>query len=283
MVDRSRPAGHEEAVLSIDGRQIAYTVHGRRSAALVFIHGWCGNQSFWRYQTEALEAGRMLVTIDLAGSGMSSASSGPTRESTSIDGLGSDVVKVADHLGLEDIVLVGHSMGGPVALEAARILGPRCRLVVGVETFTDPYFYARRPADEVDRRCAEIAMNYEAFIGSMIDRITDADLSPETRLWIFREMTRGGLRPALVSLRALLEWDIERCWPMVECPCEAINSGSLAGGATVRGLTGLRIALIENCGHFPMIERPAEFNRCLLDILTRHGLRPGQVENRETD
>lgn len=276
ITDAPEPALSEEAPLSIGARRIPYSLDGSGPAALLFIHGWCGNQQFWRHQVGALETDRMLVTVDLAGSGRSSALPDPTpSKSTSIAAMAADVAEVADHLELEDVVLVGHSMGGLVALEAARILGTRCRLIVGVDTFTDARFYTRRPDAEIDRRCEEIALDYEAFVVAMIERITAPDLDPAIRRWIGREMVRVDLRHALASLRALLEWDIETFWPTVECPCETINSAALAGVETVPGLDRLQVVPIENCGHFPMIERPAEFNRLLLDILVRNGLSAG--------
>ncbi|HSO22814.1 MAG TPA: alpha/beta hydrolase, partial [Chondromyces sp.] len=54
-----------------DGVAIAYTVAGSGSAALVFIHGWMCNQSFWLPQVDEFAPTHTVVTIDLAGHGQS--------------------------------------------------------------------------------------------------------------------------------------------------------------------------------------------------------------------
>ena len=71
-----------------------------------------------------------MVALDLAGHG----DSGVNREAWSMTNFGADVAAVADTLQLEDIILVGHSMGGQVALEAARLLKGRVKMIVGADT-----------------------------------------------------------------------------------------------------------------------------------------------------
>ncbi len=58
-------------VAAPDGVSIAYTVRGSGSPALVFIHGWMCDQSFWDAQVEPFSEFHTVVTIDLAGHGLS--------------------------------------------------------------------------------------------------------------------------------------------------------------------------------------------------------------------
>ena len=116
-----------------DGVQIHYETGGSGSPALVFIHGWNCDRSYWSAQLPVFASTHQVVAIDLAGHG----DSGANRVEWSMANFGTDVAAVADALQLEDIILVGHSMGGPVALEAARLLKGRVNMVIGADTLGD--------------------------------------------------------------------------------------------------------------------------------------------------
>ena len=107
-----------------DSVEIHYESGGSGSLARVFIHGWNCDRSYCSAQLLVFATTHQVVAIDLAGHG----DSGINRADWSMGHFGADVAGVADALRLEDIPLIGHSMGGPVALEAARLLsGPSSR------------------------------------------------------------------------------------------------------------------------------------------------------------
>jgi pimeloyl-ACP methyl ester carboxylesterase len=102
------------------------------SATVLLIHGWSCDSTYWSAQLEALREHFEVITIDLAGHGQTPA----TRDDFSMASFGRDVAEVAAQLPVDQsIILVGHSMGGPVAVEAAVLLGERVRGVIGVDTF----------------------------------------------------------------------------------------------------------------------------------------------------
>jgi pimeloyl-ACP methyl ester carboxylesterase len=100
---------------STDGVPIAYETGGDRDPALVLVHGWSCDRSYWRGQVDEFSPRHQVVTVDLAGHG----ESGVARGAWTMIALGDDVVAVIERLELERIVLVGHSMGGDVIVEAA--------------------------------------------------------------------------------------------------------------------------------------------------------------------
>jgi pimeloyl-ACP methyl ester carboxylesterase len=116
-----------------DGVAVAYDVRGQGDMALVFIHGWACDRSFWREQLDVFAEDYRVVALDLGGHG----ESGADREAWSMTTLGGDVQAVVENLNLERVVLVGHSMGGVVALEAARLMPQRVVGIVGVDTLHD--------------------------------------------------------------------------------------------------------------------------------------------------
>src|SRR5688500_10631395 len=100
-------------VNSSDGTPIAYQITGAGAPALVFVHGWSCDRGYWAGQIEPLSRQFTVVAIDLAGHG----ESGLGRKNFSMESFGDDVAAVVNRLGLQRVVLIGHSMGGDVVPE----------------------------------------------------------------------------------------------------------------------------------------------------------------------
>lgn len=120
-------------VRSADGVEIVYTDQGTGPVAIVFIHGGLADRTFWARQFAELRSGYHLVAVDLAGHG----ASGSDRKAWTIAAWAADVRAVVDALKLTRVVLVGNSLGGAVALEAAALLPGRAIGVIGVDTLHD--------------------------------------------------------------------------------------------------------------------------------------------------
>jgi len=97
------------------GGPFAYTDEGR-GPVIVAVHGLPGSARDYRWLGAALPDTVRFVRLDLPGFGGTPVSSGPRPE---IDARGSFVVSALAALGLGRCLLVGHSMGGAVALSAA--------------------------------------------------------------------------------------------------------------------------------------------------------------------
>jgi len=117
--------------ISADGIQISFHVQGSGTPALVFVHGWCCDKTYWDAQAPFFSKRYKVVTVDLAGHG----ESGLGRKDYTMEAFGEDVVAVVDKLGLDNVVLIGHSMGGPVILEAAQRIPERVIGLVAADTF----------------------------------------------------------------------------------------------------------------------------------------------------
>ena len=129
-------AGEVRSVRSADGVPVVYEVHGRRDSevTLVLIHGWSNDRTFWEPHISNLVSQFRIVTLDLAGFG----ESGTNRTDWTIDAFGDDVRAVVEDIGDQKIVLVGFSLGGPVALETALDIPNRISGVVLVDILQDP-------------------------------------------------------------------------------------------------------------------------------------------------
>lgn len=120
-------------VISADGVSISFEVKGRRETALVFIHGWSCDSEYWKAQLAFFSDAYTTVAVDLAGHGLS----GADRRNWSMAAYGKDVAAVIRALPNQRVILIGHSMGGYVALEAAHLQPERVIGVVGVDSLQD--------------------------------------------------------------------------------------------------------------------------------------------------
>jgi pimeloyl-ACP methyl ester carboxylesterase len=98
----------------------------------VFVHGWSCDRTYWNGQLDHLVGRHEVVAIDLAGH----RESGVGREAWTMAVFGLDVVAVVERLGLGSAVMVGHSMGGDVIVEAALRLPDRVTGLAWVDVYT---------------------------------------------------------------------------------------------------------------------------------------------------
>lgn len=91
-----------------DGGRIAWTATGAGGPVFLLVHGVTLGGHVWRNQVQDLADGALVVTIDQRGHGGSDAWDGPR----GIAHLGADIAAVIESLGLDDVVIVGHSLGG---------------------------------------------------------------------------------------------------------------------------------------------------------------------------
>jgi pimeloyl-ACP methyl ester carboxylesterase len=251
---------------SFDGVAIPYADSATAGPALVFIHGWSCHRGFWREQ-RALAAAYRVIALDLAGHGPRAEAA--SRTDWSMAAFARDVEAVIDACDAREVVLVGHSMGGAVAVEAALRLGGRCRLVVGVDTFTDARFYRRRPAAEIAARRAAFAADFRGEIAGMVAQITAPATDARVVRWIADAMGATRVDDAVAALGALLDWDVEERWPHLTCPVETINAAMLDAPPYAIPLPGLRLHPMTDVGHFPMLEAPARFDAALRAVVHR--------------
>lgn len=99
------------AFVDVNGTRLAYDERGNGRHSFLFIHGWACDRSFWQPQLDNLSRDFRCVSVDLRGCGESPAS--PPYDTTTA---AADVVELIRQLGLAPVLIVGHSLGGLVAL-----------------------------------------------------------------------------------------------------------------------------------------------------------------------
>jgi pimeloyl-ACP methyl ester carboxylesterase len=254
---------------SADGVPIAYEVRGQGPTTLVFVHGWTCDRNYWRHQMDAFQGEYRVIAVDLAGHG----ASGKGRTVWSIPNFANDVAAVVRAVDAKDVVLIGHSLGGPVAVEAGLLVPDRVIGVIGVDAFFDGW------ADPgmtkiVDQLRPDFAAGTRAFVrkalflptspAALADSISDA-------------MAAAPPEIALPALDSLLAWARDRQTAAVSALPAPAGLIMVAGGraATARfqrsreGRPGLGVEEVPGAGHFLMLEVPSAFNARLRGMLSR--------------
>ena len=95
------------------------TVTGRGTQPMLFAHGFGCDQNMWRYVAPAFEDQYRVVLFDYVGAGKSDLGAYDPARYATLDGYARDLLDVVHALDLSDVVLVGHSVSGMVAVLAA--------------------------------------------------------------------------------------------------------------------------------------------------------------------
>ncbi len=240
----------------------------------MFVHGFGCDHADWRYQTEFFFKTNEVVACDLRGHG---ATPGRPQE-CSIEHYGGDVAALVNNLELSSSILVGHSMGCRVVLEAARLVPKR----VGGVVLIDGSRLASGDADAAESAArAATKGNYAAFAENLFRQMffretreseamvargvrTTGQLGQE--LW--PRMARwdaGSMDAALDALRAPL-MAIQSTTRNAELRRAPMKPGDASPWLELLKSKGARVEIVPGVGHFTQLEAPAAVNRLLAEF-----------------
>jgi pimeloyl-ACP methyl ester carboxylesterase len=230
----------------------------------VLVHGWCCDRTCWDAQMALLATRWRVVRLDLAGHGQSD-----PRQHTdwSMAAFGADVSAVVTAAGLADAILVGHSMGADVVLEAARLLEGRVRGLVWVDQYQQlsTFMSEAHVRERIVPFRASFADTTRAFVQFMFSPESDPSLVER----IAAQMSGACESNALAALEAT--WNHGRSVPgllaELDLPVVAINAEHPPTDLGSMNRNGVEVLLMPGVGHFPMLERPTAFNACLAQAL----------------
>lgn len=276
----SKPVSTKQMEISNEGVPIDYTDSKAGDTVLLFIHGWGINKEYWADQIAYFGWRYRVVAVDLPGFGRS----GKNRKSWTAQDFGKDIGAVMAGLDLKNVILVGHSMSGAVAVETALQNPGRVIGLVGVDNFKN-LGYVEAPADK-----AEAAKFYkgarEHFRDSITAYINQALFSPSTnaavRQRVVTDMTGADSLIAVEALERVDAYPLYEKLVAYQKPLYLINSSFTPTDTAAFSKKQVRYFLFDMgpTGHYPMIEKPDTFNvllsRAIEKIGTGGGLRQGR-------
>jgi pimeloyl-ACP methyl ester carboxylesterase len=250
-------------VLSKDGTPISYEVYGKGETSIVFVHGWSCDSRYWRFQIPYFSKRYRVIVLDLAGHGHS----GMARKNYTMTSFGEDVQAVTEATGSNRVILIGHSMGGSVMAEAARLMPNRVIGLIGVDTLDNIEYPLTQ--EELKKMIAPLEENFQKgsrqFIGEMILPGTDAQL----REWIISDVSAAPTAVALSAMNEMMSQYITgeaaRIFEQIRIPVITVNGDlwPINYEANRRHMFSYDAIVLKKADHFLMMDRPKEFNNAL--------------------
>ena len=202
-------------------------------------------------------AGRhRVVALDLAGHG----ASGKNREQWTLENFGRDVEAVMGRERLRRVILVGNSLGGAVALEAARLLPLRVQGVIAVDTCHD--FSARLDAALLRQRAESFRKDFPSACDAMAEQLFHPNADPQLVKDVKSRMRKGSAEVIASVLEGLATYDGVQAARAAHVPVFCLN-GDLCPTRTEKNrkiVPEFKAVIMHHAGHYPMLERPKEFN-----------------------
>lgn len=248
---------------SFDGVSIAYSVSGTAETALVFIHGGMSDRSFWDGQHAAFADRFRVIALDLAGHG----ESGQNRPAWSIPNFGRDTVAVMDAEQVSRAVLIGNSLGGPAATEAALLAPQRVLAVIGVDTFQD--LGRTIDADAMNHAADEWQRDPKAGLDRGLKMLLYDDMDPVLYEDIRRRMSRTPPEVVCAMYRSFGGYNAGAAAAKLKVPIRCVSGDKFPMDleAIRRVVPDFDAVVLPHMGHYPMLECPEEFNRKLAEAL----------------
>ncbi len=224
-----------------------------RGRPVVFIHGWLGSWRYWMSAMEELSSGYRAYALDLWGFG----DSDKTGRVFGLNAYAGLLNRFLDKLGVVRPTLVGHALGGMVALLCASQATHEVEQVVGVSV---PLTHTA-----VNRPLASVTGN-----GDVLARLAGRRVRfPEVDMGI----RKANASAVADSVRSAMDIDLHRILPSIEIPVLLVHGrdDSLVKLPQEEWLRdcgdNMRAIFIDGTRHFPMLEERNKFNRLLKDFL----------------
>lgn len=249
--------------------RVYYKSYGKGSEALVLIHGWSCNLDFWRDSISDLAKRNRVIAIDLPGHGQSD----KPEITYSMELFARAVDAVLRDAKVERAVLVGHSMGTPIARQFYRKYPQKTLAIVIVDgslrNFGDKKL--------VDGLIAGLrGPNYKEAGLQMMAAIAGPSLSAENRQRIQTSMSNT---PQFVLASAMEGMATDSIWgeDKINVPVLAVMAKSLFYAPDLEQFDrtiapNLEFQLWEGVGHFLMMEKPKEFDDAVVGFLDKNKL-----------
>lgn len=256
-----------DVALSFDSERIAYDVVGKGKTTLIFIHGWSCDGRYWQRQIPVFAKEYQVITVDLAGHGHSSFD----RSNFSMLSFANDVKAIIDKEHIDRAILIGHSMGAGVIAEAARLMPEKVVGIVAVDALQN--VAERTPQRVIDEMVKPFKTDFKSaaqnFVTPMFPKGTDQQLVD----WVKEDISSA---PKEIALNAFLNYlgqyvsgEAAIVFNDINIPVVSINARlwPTAPEENKKHIKNYQLYYIEGTGHFPMLEKPDEFNMLLKKAL----------------
>ncbi len=269
-------AGKNSHFINLNGTTIHYTVEGS-GPALVLVHGFGGSTLAWEKLTPLLAQHYTVYALDLLGFGLSDK---PIKASYTMNAQADIVCALINALQLEKAALIGHSMGGVIVADVARMLPEKITRLVLIEPgfyFTGPPAFLKYLFFPFDRAMAKMFYSRTGREKSLVASYYDRSLVTPAMLdaMLIARNTPGAVA-AMESMSSNHTYETyEESARSVIVPSLLIWGERGEKTRTVeikrshRDVQGSRLIMIERCGHYVQDEKPEQAAQAILEFLQK--------------
>jgi pimeloyl-ACP methyl ester carboxylesterase len=248
-----------------EGVNLRYLDIGSGDPAVVFIHGWCCNQSMWGDQIEAFSPKHRIIAVDLRGHGESD----KPDQDYDITGFADDMAWLINDIGLDRPVLVGHSMGGVTTLNLLRKVPDIARAAVFVDAGITPFPAELMPMVDQAIEALKTPAYVEVAKNAIGQFMFREESPPELRDRVVCDMAEAPQRLMYTAIRSTLS---EENYPPGPMPVPSLFVKAATLQATEEQIKerypGMEVVSMD-AAHFCHMEKPEEFNAILSRFLEK--------------
>jgi len=236
-----------------------------RDMPVIFIPSLAGTQRQWQAQADHLRGRHRVVLVELRGHGKSGAAS---NRDYSLEAMASDIRAVVKALSLKRVVLVGHSMGGGVALAYAAEHPDSVAGLLLVDPIDDPHLHPGMAKTFIDRLQSG---DYKAQIVERWNTILEG-AKPKVKKIVLADLLATSRETVLGSIQAMESFDASAALEKYAGPIvSVITRFNNVASALHKISNRVRALKVDDTSHWVQMDAPAEFNRIMDDFLSETG------------
>jgi pimeloyl-ACP methyl ester carboxylesterase len=241
------------SALVVEGGVVHYEYYGHGSP-LIFIHGWLGSWRYWVPVMDELSESHRVYAIDLWGFGDSDKS----RNQYTVENYVRLLHTFVNDLGVRNpFPLVGHALGATIAI-----------------LFSARYPEMVNRIMAVSLPWASNAINTRSLQGSnLLDRVLGRSPMAGYEEWVRQEASRAAPEAIEKSVQSVMDVDLNSWLPSLQAPLLILHGKNdtvitpVDPSNFAHAGKSVRVLIMPQARHFPMLDQSSQFNRLLIDFL----------------
>lgn len=267
--------------VEVEKGRLYYEISGK-GRWVVLIHGAWASHEWWRWQVPELSQSYRVLSLDVRGHGQSS----PLEKPDSIDSFARDLDILLQKVGADEVALVGWSMGGIISTQYYLDTPSRVRALVLIATrgHRNPKMKLRVWLQYLQARLSlmmDFAGYQEVIYEDQVEKEIRSMLSPATPKevidWIMTDLANNPRRDFFEVAKSLWNWGVEERLSTINVPTlimvgeEDNRTPPQFSHILHEKIPNSKLVIVENCGHYLLLERPDIVNTEILGFLKDAG------------
>ena len=264
----------ENVTTKVNNTTIAFNQYGTGDTTLLFVHGWCINKEYWNDQSKYFSDKYKVVALDLPGFG----SSDKNRSEWTFEQYTDDINEFIKAEKLENVILIGHSMSGDILLLMDTKYPESVIGIVGIDNLKKPgVILLEEENKQVENFFAMMGSNFSATAEVYTkENLFPKSADPSIINRVTNDIKMNDSVIAMKVLRSLLVVSQKERDMMQQLTHKLYLVNSDFGKTEIDSLkkyckASAAVVYVHGTGHYPMIEKPAEFNAALEKVIRMIG------------